>query len=632
METGHTGTGGPDASRRTPPAPAVWRRIAETARPFREQLLAFLVLVLVESALIAVPALLTRRIIDDGVLKGDRDRVVLLVLAIVVLGTVAVGVTLAERRLAAGIGESITLELRRSAFGHLQRMPLSFFTRIRTGALVTRLNNDVQGAQRAITSTAASLLSNLAAVATIAVTMILLSWQVTLLAVVLVPACLLPARLLDPRVRRLNRRLLDDQAELVTFTTERFSAQGAMLAKLYGRPRDEERAFLRGGARLRDTGVRLVVTNSLLGLAVSWLATMVTAVVYLLGGFLAVDHHITVGTLIALVTLLARLYGPITSLSQARAEIAAALVSFERIFEVLDLVPSVTDSPGAGDLPPTGASIELEGVSFRHRAPSDLPASLDSASPGTPDSPVPAGAGERDVLRNVDLRIGEGETVAVVGPSGAGKSTLVGLVCRLYDPTAGAVRIGGHDVRSVTQESLRAAIGVVTQDCHLFHDTLRANLTYARPGATDEDCEAACREAMVWDTVRRLPQGLDTVVGDGGHHLSGGERQRLAIARLLLKNPRIVLLDEATAHLDSQSEARVQHALTRALRGRTALVVAHRLSTVRTADRIVVLEGGRIVESGTHDTLLKAEGVYAALHRTQYGEPAPARVVPTASA
>ncbi|URM89885.1 ABC transporter ATP-binding protein/permease [Streptomyces sp. MRC013] len=584
---------------------------------------AFLILVVLESALIVLPALLTQRIVDEGVLKGDRSRIVLLVLEIVLLATVAVAVTLAQRRLAAGIGEGITLDLRRRAFAHVQRMPLSFFTRMRTGELVTRLDNDVQGAQRALTGTAATLLSNLVAVATVGVTMTLLSWQITLLAAVLVPACLLPARLLDRRLRELNRRQLDGSAELGTFMTERFNARGAMLAKLYGRAEEEDRAFVRRGARLRDTGIRLAVVGSLLGLAVSWLATMATAAVYLTGGFLAVDGRISVGTMIALVTLLARLYGPITSLSQAKAEVTAAVVSFERIFEVLDLVPAVADSPGARELPADASSIRFDRVSLRHgSAPADL-TSWEAAASGTTGCGTGRSAGERDVLREVSLCIEAGRTVAVVGPSGAGKSTLINLVCRLLDPTSGVVRIGGIDLRQVTQESLRSAIGVVTQEGHFFHDTLRANLVYARADATEEECEAACREAMVWDTVRRLPNGLDTVVGDGGHHLSGGERQRFAIARLLLKNPRIVVLDEATAHLDSESEVQVQRALARAMAGRTALVVAHRLATVRSADLIVVLRDGSVVETGTHEELLTAGGTYTSLYRAQFDEPRP---------
>ncbi|MFE2938359.1 ABC transporter ATP-binding protein [Streptomyces sp. NPDC059255] len=622
-----TGTGrsadGPDSEVGVAYMPGTWRRIAQIATPFRGHLTAFLALIVVESALIVFPALLTRRIVDEGVLKGDRDRITILVLEVALLATVAVGVTLAQRRLAAGIGEGITLELRRHAFAHVQRMPLSFFTRMRTGALVARLDNDVQGAQRALTGTAANLLSNLVAVVAVTVTMALLSWQITLLAAVLVPACLLPARFLDRRLRDLNRRQLDDNAELASFMTERFHARGAMLAKLYGRAAEENEAFGSRGSRLRDTGIRLVVANSLLGLTVSWLATMATAAVYLTGGFLAVDGRITVGTMMAMVTLLARLYGPITSLSQAKAEVTAAVVSFERVFEVLDLVPMVADAPGAEELPADAASIQLDRVSLRHRTAAVPLTSREATAEDAASRRAGEGAGERDVLRDVSIRVEAGSTVAVVGPSGAGKSTLVNLVCRLHDPTGGVVRVGGHDVRRITQESLRTAVGVVSQEGHFFHDTLRANLTYARPAATDEECEAACREAMVWDTVRRLPHGLDTMVGDGGHHLSGGERQRFAIARLLLKNPRIVVLDEATAHLDSESEAQVQQALVRAMAGRTALVVAHRLSTVRGADLIVVLRDGEVVESGTHGELLATGGMYASLYRTQFDESRP---------
>ncbi|MEV0373618.1 ABC transporter ATP-binding protein [Streptomyces sp. NPDC050636] len=594
-------------------APGTWRRIAECAAPFRGRLMGFLFLVLLESALIILPALLTQRIVDEGVLRHDKGRIIELVLLLVVLATVTVGVTFLERRLAVGIGEGMTFNLRRRAFAHVQRMPVSFFTRVPTGSLVTRLDSDVLGAQRAFTTTASTLLSNLVAAVAVAATLVFLSWQITVLAAVLVPACLLPARVLNRRLHTLNRRQLTDNAALVSFMTERFSGQGAVLTKLYGRTEAEARHFERRGSRLRDAGIRLTATNALLALTVSWLATMGTAAVYLAGGLLAVDGGITVGTLMAVVTLMARLYGPITSLSQARAEVTAAVVSFERIFEVLDLVPDIQDSPTAMALPPEAASITFENVRFRHHA-----------SPGSSlvslGKETPTGGAERDILRGIDLHVEAGQTLAVVGPSGAGKSTLVNLVCRLYDPVSGTVRIGRHDLRTVTQESLRDGIGVVAQDSHFFHDTLRANLTYALPDATDEACERACRDAMVWDTVQRLPEGLDTVVGDGGHHLSGGERQRLAIARLLLKDPRIVVLDEATAHLDSESEERVQQALARALQGRTALIVAHRLSTVRGADRIVVLRDGGVAESGSHKELLAADGHYASLCRAQFGD------------
>ncbi|MFF4601714.1 ABC transporter ATP-binding protein [Streptomyces sp. NPDC001339] len=605
-----------------------WRGIAQCARPYRGRIAAFFVLVVMESGLVVLPALFTQRIIDEGVLRHDRARVVALVLLIVLLTVVTMAVTLAERRLSIGIGEGMTLDLRRRAFAHVTRMPVSFFTRVPTGSLVARLDTDVLAAQRAVTTTASSLLSNLVSLLTVAVTVLVLSWQVALLAAVLVPLCLIPARLLNGRLRELNQRQRGDNAALTAFFTERFTGQGAELAKLYGDKEREQRSFESRGARLRDTGVKLTMTGTLLGLLVSWLATMATAAVYLVGGFLAIGGSISVGTLIAMVTLLARLYGPITSLAQARADVTAAVVSFERIFEVLDLDPPVQDAPSARDLPPDASSVDFENLSFRYSTPAGT--TLASLEPKPTGAPVPGhGAGDRVILRGIDLHIPAGQTFAVVGPSGGGKSTLMKLLCRLHDPTDGTVKVGGHDLRTVTQASLRSAIGVVSQDSHFFHDTLRANLVYARPGATDDDCERVCREALVWDTVERLPDGLDTIVGDGGHHLSGGERQRLAIARLLLKDPRIVILDEATAHLDSESEARLQQALTHAMRGRTALMIAHRLSTVRGANRIVVLANGSVAESGTHEELLASAGMYAALHRAQSGG---AEAVPTAVA
>ncbi|WP_344031556.1 ABC transporter ATP-binding protein [Streptomyces luteireticuli] len=580
---------------------------------------AFFVLIVVESGLVVLPALFTQRIVDDGVIKHDRERVVVLVLLISLLAVVMGVVTLAERRLSIGIGEGMTLDLRRQAFAHMTRMSVSFFTRIPTGSLVARLDTDVLAAQRAVTTTASSLVSNLMTLITVAVAVLFLSWQVALLAAVLVPLCLIPARLLNGRLRQLNQRQRSDNAALTAFVTERFSGQGAQLAKLYGDEEREQWSFEDKGARLRDTGVKLTMTGTLLGLLVSWLATMATAVVYLVGGFLAISGSISVGTLIAMVTLLARLYGPITSLAQARADVTAAVVSFERIFEVLDLEPPVQDAPNARVLPADASSVTFENVSFRYSTPAGT--TLTSLEPESASAPAPGrGAGDCAILRGIDLHIPAGQTVAVVGPSGAGKSTLTKLLCRLHDPVDGTVKVGGYDVRTITQSSLRNAIGVVSQDSHFFHDTLRVNLAYGCPGATDDDCEWACREALVWDTVERLPDGLDSVVGDGGDHLSGGERQRLAIARLLLKDPRIVVLDEATAHLDSESEARLQQALTRAMKGRTALVIAHRLSIVRGADRIVVLENGSVAESGTHGELLASAGLYAALHRAQFEE------------
>jgi ATP-binding cassette subfamily B protein len=594
-------------------APGTVRRILGYARPYKRDIAGFLGLVVVDAGLVAATPLLLKRIVDEGVLQDDRGLVVRLSLLIALIAVLDAGLNLAQRWFSARIGEGLIYQLRTQVFDHVQRQPVAFFTRTQTGALVSRLNSDVIGAQQAFTSTLSNVVSNVISVVVVTVTMLVLSWQVTLLALVLLPLFLVPARFYGRRLQALARESMVLNAEMSSTMTERFNVAGALLVKLFGRFDDENAVFGDRAGRVRDIGIRIAMSNTVFITALMLVASLATALVYGLGGVLAIGGTLTVGTLLALTALLGRLYGPLTALSNVRVDVMTALVSFDRVFEVLDLRPLVADAPDARELPADApASVELDHVSFAYPGPDQVSlASLESVA--TKDR-----SGGTPVLHDVTLSAPPGSLVALVGPSGAGKSTITHLVARLYDPTEGTVRVGGTDVRTLTQDSLRAAIGVVTQDAHMFHDTIRANLGYARPDATDDELSEALRAAQVWELVAGLPDGLDTVVGDRGYRLSGGEKQRIAIARLLLKQPRIVILDEATAHLDSESEVAVQRALDAALEGRTSLVVAHRLSTVRGADAILVVDGGRIVERGTHDELLAAEGLYADLYRTQF--------------
>ena len=594
-------------------APGTVRRILGYARPYKRDIAGFLGLVVVDAGLVAATPLLLKRIVDEGVLQDDRGLVVRLSLLIALIAVLDAGLNLAQRWFSARIGEGLIYQLRTQVFDHVQRQPVAFFTRTQTGALVSRLNSDVIGAQQAFTSTLSNVVSNVISVVVVTVTMLVLSWQVTLLALVLLPLFLVPARFYGRRLQALARESMVLNAEMSSTMTERFNVAGALLVKLFGRFDDENAVFGDRAGRVRDISIRIAMSNTVFITALMLVASLATALVYGLGGVLAIGGTLTVGTLLALTALLGRLYGPLTALSNVRVDVMTALVSFDRVFEVLDLRPLVADAPDARELPADApASVELDHVSFAYPGPDQVSlASLESVA--TKDR-----SGGTPVLHDVTLSALPGSLVALVGPSGAGKSTITHLVARLYDPTEGTVRVGGTDVRTLTQDSLRAAIGVVTQDAHMFHDTIRANLGYARPDATDDELSEALRAAQVWELVAGLPDGLDTVVGDRGYRLSGGEKQRIAIARLLLKQPRIVILDEATAHLDSESEVAVQRALDAALEGRTSLVVAHRLSTVRGADAILVVDGGRIVERGTHDELLAAEGLYADLYRTQF--------------
>ncbi len=593
-------------------APGTTRRVLAFAKPYMRQILAFLGLVIIASALIVATPLLFKKIVDDGVLQGDGSLVTLLALVIAGLAVAEAVLTLAQRWYSSRIGEGLIYDLRTQVFGHVQEMPLAFFSRTHTGSLVSRLNNDVIGAQRAFTSTLSGVVSNVIVLVLVAVTMLILSWQITLLALMMLPLFLWPAKWAGRRLAGLTREQMETNAGMSTMMTERFNVGGAMLVKLFGRPVEEQHEFSERSATVRDLGIRIAMTGRIFYSALTLVASLATALVYGIGGHLAIAEHVSVGTLLALAALMGRLYGPLTSLSNVRVDIMTAMVSFERVFEVLDLVPMIREQPHAKALADNPATVRFANVDFRYPSSDEVSlASLEAAArkDGRPSS---------QVLHDVSFDIGAGQMVALVGPSGAGKTTLTHLVARLYDVSAGSVRVGGEDVRDVTLASLHDAVGYVTQDAHMFHDTIRANLLYARPDATEPDMVAALRGAQVWGLVGSLPDGLDTVVGDRGYRLSGGERQRLAIARLLLKAPRIIVLDEATAHLDSESEVAVRRALDTALENRTSLVIAHRLSTVRHADEILVVDEGRIVERGTHRDLLAAGGLYADLYRTQF--------------
>jgi ATP-binding cassette subfamily B protein len=588
------------------------RRIAAFARPYRRAIVSLVSLLALDAAIGAVNPLIFRAIINKGILGHRSGLVVVLALIVGGIAFFDAGLSLVERFFSARIGEGLIFDMRTKVFSHIQRMPIAFFTRTQTGALISRLDNDVLGAQSAFTGTLSSVVTNVFTLAITLGVMFTLSWQITLVALVLLPLFILPARRVGRRLQAITRESYNLNAAMTATMSERFNVAGALLTKLFGRPAEEDAGFAERAGRVRDIGVTSGMYNQVFFAAIMLVASLATAVVYGWGGWLAARGSLDVGTVVALTSYLTRLYGPLTQLSNVNVDVMTALVSFERVFEVLDLPPMVADRPGAAALPTGAATIEFDAVDFRYPTASQVSlASLEAVATldSTPD---------REVLHQVSFRAEPGELVALVGPSGAGKTTISQLVTRMYDVTGGAVRIGGLDVRDVTQESLRSAIGVVTQDAHMFHDTIRANLLYAKPGATGAELVEAVKAAQIWDLVRGLPEGLDTVVGDRGYRLSGGEKQRMAIARLLLKEPGFVVLDEATAHLDSESEAAVQKALRTALAGRTSLVIAHRLSTVREADRILVLDEGRLVESGRHAQLLARDGLYAELYRTQF--------------
>ena len=598
-------------------APGTAKRIARFAAPYRRELTLFLVLIVAAAFLAVLNPLIFKKIIDDGIgtnppETGDQGLVVALALLVAGLAIIDAGLQLWSRWFSTRIGEGLIYDMRSQVYTHISRMPIAFFTRTQTGALISRLNNDVLGAQQAFTGTLSGVVSNVIGVVLTLTAMFILSWQITLLSLVLLPVFVIPAKLIGTKLQALTRESYALNAQMTNTMTERFNVSGALLVKLFGRPEVEETSFRGKAGRVRDIGITSAMYGRIFFVSLTTVAALATAMVYGVGGTLAASGSLGVGTVVALAAYLTRLYGPLTALSNVRVDVMTALVSFERVFEVLDLEPMVAERPGAAALPRGAASIEFDDVVFAYPTAEQVSlASLESVAvlDQTPSATV---------LRGISFRAEPGQLVALVGPSGAGKTTISQLVTRMYDVGRGAVRVAGHDVRDVTMQSLRDAVGVVTQDAHMFHDTIRANLAYAAPGATDEQLWAALEAAQVGPLVRSLPDGLDTLVGDRGYRLSGGEKQRMAIARLLLKAPGIVVLDEATAHLDSESEAAVQRALSTALEGRTSLVIAHRLSTVRDADQILVVEDGRVVEHGRHDELLEQGGLYTELYRRQF--------------
>ncbi|WP_078500720.1 ABC transporter ATP-binding protein [Wenjunlia vitaminophila] len=594
------------------------RRIGGFARPHRRRLTWFLLLSVVTAALAVATPVLAGQVVDTIVEGGSSDTVIRLATVIAVIAVAEAGLNLVARWLSATIGEGLILHLRTAVFDHVQRMPVAFFTRTRTGALVSRLNNDVIGAQRAFSDTLSGVVGNLVTLVLTLAVMVRLSWQITLLALVLLPVFVLPARRMGGRLARLRREAANHNAAMTTQMTERFSAPGATLVKLFGRPANESAEFAARARRVRDIGVRTAMVQFVFVTALTLVSALALALVYGLGGYHALRGSLDPGAVVALALLLTRLYAPLTALASARVEVMSALVSFERVFEVLDLEPLISERPDARPVPEGPASVEFDDVHFAYPSADKVSlASLEEVA--NLDT-----RGGEEVLHGVSFRAEPGQMVALVGSSGAGKSTTAQLLPRLYDVDAGAVRISGVDVRDLTTDSLRETIGMVTQDGHLFHESVRANLTLARPGATEEELWDALRRARLDELVASLPDGLDTVVGERGYRLSGGERQRLTIARLLLARPQVVILDEATAHLDSTSEAAVQEALGEALAGRTAVVIAHRLSTVRSADLILVIEDGRVVERGTHAELLASGARYQELYRTQFDQSADA--------
>ena len=591
------------------------RRILGFARPHKRDLIIFLLLSVVSAVLIVATPVLAGRVVDAIVGNGEVSTVVWLSVVIALIAVLEAAVGLLSRWLSSRIGEGLILDLRRVVFTHVQRMPVAFFTRTRTGALVSRLNNDVIGAQRAFSDTLSGVVTNIGALVLTLAVMLQVSWQITLLALVLLPVFVLPARRMGRRLAAMEREAADHNAAMTTQMTERFSAPGATLVKLFGRPADETYEFTARAKRVRDIGVRTAMYQWVFVTALILVSALALALVYGLGGYLALRGSLDAGDVVTLALLLARLYAPLTALASARLEVMTALVSFERVFEVLDLVPLIAEPPSPRPVPQGGVSVEFDNVRFSYPSASSVSlASLEEVA-------VLDTRGGDEVLHGLSFTAEPGRLIALVGSSGAGKSTVAALAARLYDVDSGSIRLSGVDLRQMSFDAIRDTISVVTQDGHLWHDTIGANLRFARPQATDSELWDSLTRARLERLVRSLPDQLDTMIGERGYRLSGGERQRLTIARMLLARPRVVILDEATAHLDSQSEAAVQEALVEALSGRTSLVIAHRLSTIRAADEILVLEEGNIVERGTHGELLARGGRYSELYRTQFADP-----------
>ena len=596
-------------------AEGTMRRVVSYARPFRSGISIYLAVLIFSSLLVVAQPLLFRRIVDHAIPSKDSRSVIIIAIAIAILSLVDLLLGILSRRLQADIGEGLIFNLRTEVFDHVQKQSIAFFTKAQTGALISRLNSDVMGAQRAFTSTLGGVVGNLISLVVVIGTMLVLSWQITIASLLLLPVFLVPARIIGRRLQILSRDQANLNSDMSTQMAERFNVSGALLMKLFGNPRTEVKEFSSRAIKVRDVGVQIAVANSIFMSSLTLVGSLATAVVYGVGGLAVVHASMTLGTLLTLVALIFRLYGPLTALANVRVDIMTSLVSFERVFEVLDLSPMVQDKPNAEVLDHGPATVTFENVSFRYPSSQEVSlASLEGvARPETR-------ATEELIINNVSFTANPGELIALVGPSGAGKTTLTALISRLYDPVDGMVRVNGHDVRDVTQQSLHDVVGVVSQDAHMYHDTIRANLLYAKPQAQEEEIWQACADAQIAEMIRTLPEGLDTVVGDRGYRLSGGEKQRLAIARLLLKAPDVVVLDEATAHLDSENESAVQIALANALSSRTSIVIAHRLSTIRQASQILVVESGSVVQRGTHDELLASGGLYADLYNRQFSD------------